>query len=73
MPPSALGELDRWCRLDAAGLALLEDASRAGKITARGIACIDRVARTIADLAGADAISSEYVLTAMGYRWDPED
>jgi len=67
------GELDRWCRLDAAGLALLEDASRAGKITARGIARVRRVGRTIADLEGADQITSEYVLTAMGYRWDPED
>ncbi len=47
-------DLDLLVPLDAAGRAVLERHLRRGTLTARGVARLRRVARTIADLEGAD-------------------
>ena len=49
------GDLDRLVPLDLGGRGLLERHLRRGTLTARGVARLRRVARTIADLEGCDA------------------
>ena len=56
------------CALDEAGNALLKTASLTRKFSARAFDRIARVARTIADLAGEDAILAEHVAEAIMYR-----
>jgi magnesium chelatase family protein len=58
----------RYCALDESSTALLLQASTRGYVSARAFDRITRVARTIADLAGAAAISREHVAEAIGYR-----
>ncbi len=61
-------EIDKHCKPDAAGEILLKQAiSRLG-LSARGYHRILKVARTIADLAGGDAIASSQVAEAIQYR-----
>jgi magnesium chelatase family protein len=61
-------QLKAFCALDAAGKSLIRDAiSRLG-LSARAYDRILRVARTIADLAGADHISPPHLAEAIGYR-----
>ena len=60
------------CRLAAGDQALLERAIDALQLSARAMHRILRVARTIADLAGAGAIASPHLAEALGYRgFDP--
>jgi magnesium chelatase family protein len=60
--------VERYCRADAAGETLLKQAiSRLG-LSARAYHRVLKLARTIADLAGADAISATYVAEAVGFR-----
>lgn len=47
---------------------LLGEALAAGKVTARGFDRVRRVARTIADLAGSDAVGVEHVAEALTFR-----
>lgn len=61
-------EVERHCALDAAGLALLEQAMRQLRLSARGAGRILRVARTLADLAGRAAIAVPDLAEAIGYR-----
>ncbi len=61
-------QLRRYCRLDAAGEALLEQALTRLRLSARGVHRILRVARTIADLAGRDRIAAEHLGEAIGFR-----
>lgn len=56
------------CRLAPADQALLERAIEALQLSARSMHRILRVARTIADLAGSDAIATAHVTEAIGYR-----
>ena len=67
----ALGRaaLDRH-KWDAAGLRLFERAFDRQEISGRGFDRIRRVARTIADLAGSDAIGEPHVAEALSYRGD---
>jgi len=58
----------RWARPDDDGRRLLEQASRALGLSARAWHRILRVARSIADLAGAEAISAAHVAEAIAYR-----
>jgi magnesium chelatase family protein len=45
-------QIDRFCRLSPAGRTLLDGQLRAGELTARGLARVRRVARTLMDLQG---------------------
>ena len=61
-------EVRRVCRIDARGRRLLEAASERLGLSARAYTRILRVARTIADLAGDDAISTSHLAEAIQYR-----
>ena len=61
-------ELKSFCALDEATIELLKLAMEDYKLSARGYDRILKVARTIADLAGSDAIVSEHVSEAISFR-----
>ena len=61
-------ELARFCRLDEAGTALIKGAFDRMGLTARSYDRILRVARTIADLDGAEDIGVEHLAEAIQYR-----
>ncbi len=65
IPPNALRKL---CALDEAGERTLEMASRRLGLSARAHDRILKVARTIADLEGAQAVSSKHLAEAIQYR-----
>jgi len=56
------------CRLGDSDQALLEHAIDRLRLSARSMQRILRVARTIADLAGADGIDTSHLTEALGYR-----
>jgi magnesium chelatase family protein len=56
------------CRLAPSDQALLERAIDALQLSARSMHRILRVARTIADLAGSEHITSVHLSEALGYR-----
>lgn len=61
-------EIDMYCAPDEKGATLLKQAiSRLG-LSARGYHRILKVARTIADLAGADSVTATQVAEAIQYR-----
>src|SRR5581483_5922114 len=60
--------LDAACGLDAPARALLTRAAEAGNLTARGWTRTLRLARTIADLDGAEAVRRVHVAEALIYR-----
>lgn len=60
--------LDRIATPDAPGRELLAQAAAAMKLSARGYTRVLRVARTIADLAGAESITRVHVAEALSYR-----
>ncbi len=61
-------ELAEHCALDAAGTALMKGAFDRMGLTARSYDRILRVARTIADLDGAERIGVEHLAEAVQYR-----
>ena len=61
-------EVDAHCVPDAAGAALLAQAMARLSLSARAFHRILKVARTIADLAGAATIDASHVAEAVGYR-----
>ena len=61
-------EVDLHCGLDDNGETLLRQATARLGLSARAQHRIARVARTIADLAGSDAISVAHVAESIGYR-----
>jgi magnesium chelatase family protein len=65
MPP---GAIRRWCRPDRSVIRLLQRAVDALGLSARGYHRVLRVARTIADLAGAARVGEEHVAEAVQYR-----
>ena len=61
-------ELRRWCGLDRAGEALLRAAVAQLGLSARAYHRVLKVARTIADLAGADEIGPAHLAEAVQYQ-----
>ena len=62
-------ELKKHAALDSAGRSLLERFADRLQLSARGFHRIIRVARTIADLAHAEAITTEHLSEALQYRF----
>ena len=62
-------ELKKWAALDQAGRTLLERSAERLHLSARGFHRVIRVARTIADLAGAEAITVGHLGEALQYRF----
>jgi len=60
--------LKRYCRIDEEGDRLLEQAMTKFGLSARGYTRILKVARTIADLEGAEAIAPHHLSEAIQYR-----
>jgi magnesium chelatase family protein len=60
--------LEDVARPDAGGLALLREATDAMRLSARGYHRVLRVARTIADLDGADKVGRVHLAEALSYR-----
>jgi len=55
-------------RPDSTGLALLRDAADAMRLSARGYHRVLRVARTLADLDGAEKVGRVHLAEALSYR-----
>ena len=60
--------LDQAARADATGLALLRDAANSMHLSARGYHRVLRVARTLADLDGAEKVGRVHFTGALSYR-----
>ena len=67
---AALGaaEVDAFCVLEDAASALLRRAAKRFGLSARGVHRVRKVARTVADLAGAEVIGTAHAAEALGYR-----
>jgi magnesium chelatase family protein len=60
--------LEQVARADGAGMSLLRDAADAMRLSARGYHRALRVARTLADLDGADNVGRVHLAEALSYR-----
>jgi magnesium chelatase family protein len=60
--------LEEIARLDSSGLKLLRDAADAMRLSARGYHRVLRVARTLADLDGAEKVGRVHLAEALSYR-----
>ncbi|MEG6521633.1 YifB family Mg chelatase-like AAA ATPase [Desulfotomaculum sp. 1211_IL3151] len=61
-------EVRKYCRTDAAGAKLLQEAFKRMGLSARSHDRILKVARTIADLAGSEHLSANHLAEAIQYR-----
>ncbi len=61
-------DIRRYCQLDSAGQALMKAAARQINLSARGFHRVLKLARTIADLAGAEHIGPAHLAEAIQYR-----
>ena len=62
------GEVRKFCELDGAGRGLVKAAMRQMGLSARGYHRVLKLARTIADLAGAERIEAPHLAEALQYR-----
>ncbi len=60
--------LEEIARADGTGLALLRDAANSMRLSARGYHRVLRVARTLADLDGAEKVGRVHLAEALSYR-----
>jgi magnesium chelatase family protein len=60
--------LEEIAKADASGLTLLRDAADAMRLSARGYHRVLRVARTLADLDGAEKVGRVHLAEALSYR-----
>jgi magnesium chelatase family protein len=60
--------LERHCAVDAAGTSLLAAAIARLGLSARAVPRLLKLARTVADLAGAERLAAAHVAEAIGYR-----
>jgi magnesium chelatase family protein len=63
-----VGEIRKYCKLDAAGEALVRAAMGQMNLSARGYHRVLKLARTIADLAGSEKIEAIHLAEALQYR-----
>jgi magnesium chelatase family protein len=63
-----VGEVRKHCELDEAGRSLMKAAMNQLQMSARGFHRVLKLARTIADLAGVDRISTTHLAEALQYR-----
>jgi magnesium chelatase family protein len=61
-------QVNQFCRLKESDLRLLEQAVESLRLSARAYHRILRMARTIADLAGATDIDTPHIMEATQYR-----
>lgn len=61
-------EIDRHCPLDASSASLLREVARRQRWSSRALHRVQKLARTIADLADAERIDARHVAEAVGYR-----
>ena len=61
-------EVRRYCRLDDTGSALMRTAMSQLQLSARAYHRVLKLGRTIADLAGSDAIAPNHLAEALQYR-----
>ncbi|MGI9600816.1 MAG: YifB family Mg chelatase-like AAA ATPase [Acidimicrobiales bacterium] len=64
-------QLDEVAPLTRGGRLLLERAVGDGRLSGRGLHRVRSVARTIADLAGADVVADDHLAAALALRIDP--
>jgi magnesium chelatase family protein len=62
------GEVPEFCVLDSAGASLIQQAVRQLQLSARGYHRVLKLACTIADLAGDEAITPTHLAEALQYR-----
>jgi magnesium chelatase family protein len=61
-------EVRQFCTLDETGRALMKTAMSQLNLTARAYHRVLKLARTIADLAGSEAIAPQHLAEALQYR-----
>lgn len=62
------GALDRWAAPDREGEAFLERAADRLRMSARAVVRVRRLARTAADLEGAEGIARRHLAEAVSFR-----
>ncbi len=63
-----VGAMEQWCSLEPEGEQLLKESFERLELTARGYYRIIRVARTIADMEGADQINRAHIQESILFR-----